>query len=141
LILYLDTSLLVTGLTLEQNTRAVQIWMADRASDAFAISDWVIAEFSSALSVKLRVGDITPQHRAEALAQFGRLIDRNFTTLPVSAAHFRNAARFADNYAVALRAGDALHLAICAAHGITLCTRDRPLARAGEKLGVKTSLI
>jgi hypothetical protein len=75
LILYLDTSLLVTGLTLEKNTRAVQIWMAERENDAFAISDWVIAEFSSALSVKLRVGDITPQHRAEALAQFGR-IDR-----------------------------------------------------------------
>ncbi|HEX4111716.1 MAG TPA: hypothetical protein VH020_04205 [Stellaceae bacterium] len=59
----------------------------------------------------------------------------------MSAAHFRTAARFADNYAVALRAGDALHLAIRADHGITLCTRDRPLARTGEQLGVKTNLI
>jgi uncharacterized protein len=40
-----------------------------------------------------------------------------------------------------LRAGDALHLAICADQGATLCTLDRRLSDAGSKLGVKTQLL
>jgi len=39
------------------------------------------------------------------------------------------------------RAGDALHLAICADHGATLCTLDRRLGEAGPALGVKTTLL
>jgi len=38
----------------------------------------------------------------------------------------------------AYRAADALHLAICADHGATLCTLDRRLGEAGPALGVKT---
>jgi predicted nucleic acid-binding protein len=40
-----------------------------------------------------------------------------------------------------LRAGDALHLAICVDHGATLCTLDRRLSDAGSVLGVKTMLL
>jgi hypothetical protein len=40
-----------------------------------------------------------------------------------------------------LRAGDALHLAICADHGATLCTLDRRLGDAASALGVKSMLI
>ena len=51
------------------------------------------------------------------------------------------AARFADQYELGLRAGDALHLAICVDHGATLCTLDRRLSGAGSALGVKTMLL
>jgi predicted nucleic acid-binding protein len=54
---------------------------------------------------------------------------------------FRTAARFADHYVLGLRAGDALHLAICSDHGATLCTLDRGLSEAGAALGVKTMLL
>ena len=64
-----------------------------------------------------------------------------FTVLPVSAAQFRTAARFADKHALGLRAGDALHLAICADHAATLCTLDRRLSEAGPALAVKTALL
>ncbi len=37
-----------------------------------------------------------------------------------------------------LRAGDALHLAICANQGATLCTLDRRLIDAATALGVAT---
>jgi hypothetical protein len=40
-----------------------------------------------------------------------------------------------------LRAGNALHLAICADHGATLRTFDRRLSDAGSALGVKTILL
>ncbi len=61
--------------------------------------------------------------------------------LPVSRSDFRTAARFADRHEFALRAGDALHLAICIEHGATLYTLDRRLAEAAGALGVGASLL
>jgi uncharacterized protein len=49
---------------------------------------------------------------------------------------FRVAARLADQSELNLRAGDALHLAICANHGASLCTLDRRLAEAAPRVGV-----
>ncbi len=51
-----------------------------------------------------------------------------------------SAARFADQSALSLRAGDALHLAIYFDFGATLCTLDCGLSAAGAALGVKTDL-
>ena len=53
----------------------------------------------------------------------------------------RTAARFADRHELGLRVGDALHLAVCADHGATLCTLDRRLAEAAPALGVRTTLL
>ena len=99
------------------------------------------AEFSSALSIKLRTGQIKAEHRADALAAFTRLKADSLTILPVTRLEFRTAAQFADQHTLGLRAGDALHLAICADHGATLCTLDRRLGEAGPAPGVKTLLL
>jgi predicted nucleic acid-binding protein len=139
--LYLDTSLLVTALTNETETARMQSWLAQQHADDLAISDWVATELSSALSIKLRTGQIGEGHRAEVLAMFTRLTTDSLSVLPVSRFQFRAAARFADHHALGLRAGDALHLAICADHGATLCTLDRRLSDAGSVLGIKTMLL
>jgi predicted nucleic acid-binding protein len=72
---------------------------------------------------------------------FTRLIAESFTVLPVTTSYFRTAARFADQYALALRAGDALHLAIAGDKGATLFTLDRRLAEGGLALGVNTLMV
>jgi predicted nucleic acid-binding protein len=141
LILYLDTSLLVAALTKEAKSDRVQAWLAKQRTDNLVISDWVTAEFSAALSIKLRTGKIEAAHRTAALAMFANLSADTFVTLPVSGLQFRTAARFADQYALGLRAGDALHLAICADHGATLCTLDRRLSEAGPVLAVRAMLL
>jgi hypothetical protein len=139
--LYLDTSLLVAALTNEAETGRIQGWLGEHEQGSIAISDWVATEFSSALSIKLRTGQIEAVHRADALAMFTRLTSESFSMIPVSRLQFRTAARFTDQYALGLRAGDALHLAICADHGATLCTLDRRLGEAASALGVKSMLI
>ncbi len=139
--LYLDTSLLVAALTNEAETARMQSWLGQEPTDDLAISDWVATEFTSALSIKLRAGQIGITQRAEAPAMLTRLASDSFTIVAVSRSQFRTAARFADQHTLGLRAGDALHLAICADQGATLCTIDRRLSNAGSQLGVKTLLL
>lgn len=139
--LYIDTSVLVAALTNEAETVRMQEWLASQNPASLFVSDWVVTEFSSALSIKLRTGQITVTDRANALALFTRLCVESFECLPVTGQQFRTAARFSDQYVLGLRAGDALHLAVCADHGVMLCTLDRRLAEAGPQLGLRATLL
>lgn len=139
--LYLDTSLLVAALTREAKTATVQSWLDGQEPAELAISEWVVTEFSAALSIKLRTGQIAADHRATALQAFARLAAESLTVLPISGLHFRTAARLADQHALGLRAGDVLHLAVCADYGATLATLDRRLGNAGSTLGIATTLL
>jgi uncharacterized protein len=139
--LYLDTSLLVAALTREVKTGHVLAWLDSHEPAELAISEWVATEFSAALSIKLRTGQIYADGRANALARFAGLCAESFTVLPISDIHFRTAARFADQHGLGLRAGDALHLAICADHGATLSTLDRRQSEAASILCISTTLL
>ena len=68
--LYLDTSLIVAALTREAKTVPIVEWMVCQGPGELAVSDWVMTEFSAALSTKLRTGQITTSERATALATF-----------------------------------------------------------------------
>lgn len=139
--LYLDTGVLVAALTPEHRTAVIQEWLAGKPGGELALSDWVVTEFSAALSIKLRTQQITATQRANALSVFTSLVEESFTRVTISPREFGDAARYADQHKSGLRAGDALHLAVCARLGAPLVTLDKTLAKAATALGVPSELL
>ncbi len=139
--LYVDTSVLVSAFANEAASDRARAWLDRQEPLELAISHWVVAEFSAALSVKLRTGALNSGQRDAALKLFGAVTRRSFTLLPVDSGHFQAAARLADGYAPGLRAGDALHLALVLSHGATLCTLDRRLSIAADAFGGNVDLV
>jgi predicted nucleic acid-binding protein len=138
---YLDTSVIVAALTREDASPRVRAWLGDRATADIYISEWVKTEVSAALSIKVRSRDLDTLAQKAALSHFSSLCTDNFLLLPVPAAAFGIAARFADRSDLSLRSGDALHLAIVEPSRIPLVTLDKRLAKAGPELGIETILL
>lgn len=138
---YLDTSLLVAALTHEPRTAEVQAWLADQPTGQLAISDWVVTEFSGAMSIRLRTNTLEATHRADALALFTTLCEQSLVVLPVERDDFRTAAQLANDHETGLRSGDALHLAVVFNHGLRIHSLDVGLVEAADRLGVSARLI
>jgi len=135
---YVDTSVWVAAIAEEAKSDDVRSWLGRFDSEEVVISDWVVTEFSSALSLKIRTGQIRLEQRAAALSAFSNLVSDSLSTLPVKTRHFRSAALFTDNHLTGLRASDALHLAVAAENGAAVCTLDATMASAGPLLGIET---
>jgi predicted nucleic acid-binding protein len=84
---------------------------------------------------------LSVEQRASAVSLFTNLRVQSLAIAPVTREHFQAAARFADQSGLGLRAGDALHVAVAAGLGATLCTLDKRLAEASVALGVSPEMV
>jgi hypothetical protein len=139
--LHVDASVLVAAFTVEKESLRMREWLIGQRPGELAISDWTITEFSSALSLKLRTKQVGMPQRNNALAGFNLLIADSFKVLAITSAQFRSAAQIADQHALGIRAGDALHLAVAIDHSAMFCTLDRRLAEGGKAIGANTWLL
>ena len=137
---YVDTNILVSALTPETAKHQARQWLLAHQKTSF-VSDWVVAEFSSALSVKSRFSDFSEADRSQARLGLKRYLDASLAVLPVGRDDFRVAADFCEDPDLGLRAGDALHLAVASARGLTMITRDRGIAGAARQLGLPAILL
>lgn len=138
---YLDTSLVVAALTPEPFSEIAELYLLPSGAASPTLSDWTVTEFSAALSIKTRVGQLTDSGQRVALAGFSRYLRAAFVCLPVTPEDFHAAAAFASNSSIGLRAGDALHLAVASRAGLVVHTLDQSMARAADALSIECRFV
>jgi uncharacterized protein len=136
---YLDTSVLGSYYCLETLSAAIKHALT-------SVSDPVISalsevEFTSLLSLKVRIGDLDHaaadqtrrlfrKHKSQQLFRVADLTDRELVTATSWLARFNTS----------LRALDALHLAIASSDRQPIWTTDKPLATTARALGIPCQL-
>lgn len=135
--IYVDASAVVPLLTVEPETQAVTGWFAG-VRDTPVSSDWLLSEFSSALPIKLRAGQINEANARKVRKEFELLADGGMRVVPVSRAAFKRAAELARMHSRGLHSGDSLHLAVALELGAShMATLDLALAANAKRHGIE----
>lgn len=126
--IYLDTSVIVALLANETNAPAIRQWYAKNDAAQFVTADWSVTEFSTALSLKVRTKQISLKQAKAIQKVFDAFTDGGLRLVAVSRHAFQHGASLIQSIN-ALRAGDALHLAVALEAGVKeFATLDRLLA-------------
>ncbi|MDR1192214.1 MAG: type II toxin-antitoxin system VapC family toxin [Verrucomicrobiales bacterium] len=135
--MFLDTSVVVKLLVRENDSPH---YLGLAKGHDIKICDLAVTEVLSALMIKERTKEITMPIRAEAWEKFNNRLRLNYyTVLPVTVSAFRKAEQFILRCypKVALRAMDALHLAVCDLHqAFPLITDDEKMRAAAGHFGI-----
>jgi predicted nucleic acid-binding protein len=134
--LYLDTSAAVPMFVPEPASEAIDAWFS-ASTEVLVSADWIRTEFASALSMKVRRGELDEAAAQAAWRDFEEFCDSGLRLLPVSRQSFATAARLARDARSGLRAGDSLHLAMALEAGATaILTADGNLDRNARANGL-----
>lgn len=135
--IYLDTSAAVPLFVHEPASEAVDAWL-ESCTDSIISSEWIVTEFASALSIKVRRGEINARQARAAWKDFDTFCKSGLRLLPVSRKTFSAAAMMALNAPSGLRSGDSLHLAMALEAGASvLSTADATLENNAQAKGLK----
>ena len=109
---YLDTSVLVALVANESGAKSVKRWLGSPQAGQLCSSDWCVPEVASALSLKVRTGQLDEVQAEASWQAFGAACDGLLDLLPVQAVDYATAAQMCRVPQAGMRAGDALHLAV-----------------------------
>ncbi len=138
--IYLDTSVIVPFYLPEALSIAVQELLA--IEEQPALSQLVEVELFSALSRRVRMGEISQEQARQIIEQFQiHLNDGFYTRIALEPVHYQQAMQWLGRFDTALRTLDALHLAIAASNNRRLVTADATLANAANILAVEVQLL
>ena len=135
--IYLDTSVLVAYYYPEPLSRRAERLI--RSHSRPAVSDLTEVELHSALSRKVRLGELSTTSATQISSRFfGHLEEGLYTRVPLERRHYEMAADWLGRFTLMLRTLDALHLAVAASGTLRLVTADAALARSAKALGIET---
>ena len=139
--IYADTSAMVPAFIRESRSEAVLNWI-ETSGERLVVSEWTIAEFSSAAAIKVRTGQTEAALAKRATERFMDFVQKHCHIAVPQRADFRRAAQLAGDPRRKLRAGDALHLAIAEASKVDgiLCL-DVGMAESAEALGMSVIVV
>lgn len=132
----LDASLLVASIAIEDMSHLVVDWMTDQQAGSLAVSEWGLTECASALSFKVRTGQMSEQFRQKAQESLNQLLAESLTAIAVPPQSFATARSYFSDSSINLRSGDSLHLAVAHLGGHSLATLDKALASAATAFGI-----
>lgn len=134
--IYLDTSVAVPLFVPEPSSAAIDAWL-ESCTSPLVTSDWIMTEFGSALSMKVRRGEIDTKQAKAAWKGFEGFCQTGLRLLPISRKTFNEAAKLALTSSSGLRAGDSLHLAAALEIGTTgFATADATLEKNAKAKGL-----
>ena len=133
--LYLDASVLMPTVVVEETTDAVGQFLSAGADD-LVVSDFAAAEVASTLSRLVRMDLVAASEAVDRLVDFDAWRAGATENAEVSAPDARLANTYVRRFDLKLRAPDALHMAICRRLDLSLVTLDQRLARAARELGL-----
>jgi predicted nucleic acid-binding protein len=132
---YLDASFLVALLTAEPaSARATNFASAHAAG--LIVSDFASAEFASAISRHVRMGQMPRNEGQIVLSAFDRWMLSAVVSIEVLPVDIALATTFLRRFDLVLRTPDAIHIATSQRLGATLVTFDRAMAAAAGTLGL-----
>jgi hypothetical protein len=137
---YLDTSVIAAYYCPEPlSDKAEPFLIADNRP---AISSLTELELFSAISRKVREGNLNKQSAGRILAAFLSHLDNQlYIVIPVDGRHYRLARDWIGLLNNSLRSLDALHLAVTSIEDRSIVTSDHGLARSARALGVNAVLL
>lgn len=137
MIVYLDTSVVLSIVALDSNSETAGAWYGSLQA-AVVISDLADLEVCAVVSRELRAKRFSRSVADRALSDFDSLRAASERSTP-DAQDFALADRLVRDYSTKLTAADALHLASAKNGGARLATFDVRLAEAARAAGVELS--
>tara|TARA_R110002012_G_scaffold314387_2_gene527093 strand:+ start:39306 stop:39719 length:414 start_codon:yes stop_codon:yes gene_type:complete len=133
-VIYLDASVVVPIFVVEATSPRLDAWLA--TDPDICLSQWTVAEFSSALSHHQRTGRLDPDERETAEEGLDRWLAQGVRLLDVGSDDVQ-AARALIRFDPLLRTPDALHVALTERFRMTLATYDQRLAASAVGIGIE----
>ena len=133
--LYLDASALVSLFAADAHTPRIQGLIA-RSSEGVVVSEWGLAEFTSALAIGVRTTSLQASERDHAEGTLNAWLARQDPPVSLEPGDAETARRLIRATLRPLRAADALHLAIIQRCGFSLVSFDKRMCEAAEDLGI-----
>ena len=137
MILYLDTSAIVPLFTADAlNARADAL--IKNLKPSVVLSNFAAVEFASAISRRVRTGELTKSEALVSFAEFDMWAAAKTERAELTSADITSANGAIRRLDLTLRTGDAIHISIAQRHRAALATFDVKMAAAARTLGVET---